>query len=142
MRGSKSLLERNLMILDLYAVISNLAVKVAHFLIGFFFSDVSYFCVACVCNDYHRKNQSRYSKMGLTSHLSYAYDAFSSSCVSFSLLLSLMKMALTNLTMKVLGLCSPAVRAFLHVLKYPLIVLVHCHLIESLYQFVVFVEYF
>ena len=62
--------------------------------------------------------------MGLTSHLSDAYNAFSSSCVSFSLLLSPMEMSLTNLTMKVLVPSSPPVCAFLHVLNYPLIVLV------------------
>ena len=59
--------------------------------------------------------------MGLTSHLSDAYDAFSS-FFSFSSLLSPMTMSLTNLTMKVLGPGSPLVRAFLHVLNYPLIV--------------------
>ena len=58
--------------------------------------------------------------MGMTSHLSDAYDAFSSSCVSFSLLLSPMKMSLTNLKMKVLGPGSPTVCAFIHVLNYPL----------------------
>ena len=41
--------------------------------------------------------------MGLRSHISDAYDAFSSYCVSSSLLLSLMNISLTNLTMKVLG---------------------------------------
>ena len=41
--------------------------------------------------------------MGLTSHLSDAYDSFSSSCVSFSLLLSPMKMTPTNQTMKISG---------------------------------------
>ena len=80
--------------------------------------------------------------MGLTSHHSDAYDAFSSSCVSFFLLLSPMKMSLTNQTMKVLGLGSPLVRAFLHVLNYLLIVLVDCHLIESTYPLVVSIEYF
>ena len=80
--------------------------------------------------------------MGLTSHLSDAYDAFSSSCVSFSSLLSLMKMSLKNLTMKVLGPGSPPVRAFLHVLNYLLIMLVDCHLIESSYPLGVSVEYF
>ena len=80
--------------------------------------------------------------MGLTSHISDAYDAFSSSCVSFSLLLSLMKMSLTNLTMKVMGPVSTPVCAFLHVLNYSLILLVDCHLIESPYMLVVYVEYF
>ena len=51
-------------------------------------------------------------------------------------------MSLTNLTMKVLVLGSPLVCAFLHVSDYPLIVLVDCHLIESPYPFVMFVEYF
>ena len=49
--------------------------------------------------------------MGLTSHLSDAYDAFSSSCFSFSLLLSPMKMSLMSLTMKVLGPGSHPVHA-------------------------------
>ena len=60
--------------------------------------------------------------MGMTSHLSDAYDAFSSSCFSFSLFLSPMKISLTNQTMKVLGPGSLLVRAFIHVLNYPLIV--------------------
>ena len=80
--------------------------------------------------------------MGLTSHLSDAYDDFSSSCVSFSLLLSPMEMSLPYMTMKVLGLGSLPVPAFFHVLNYPLIVLVDCHLIKSLYPMVVSVEYF
>ena len=88
-----------------------------------------------------RKNQSRRSKMGLTSHISDAYDAFSSSCFSYSLLLSPMKMSLTNLRMEVQGPGSLLVRAFLHVLNYLLIVLVDCHLIESQYTLVVSVEY-
>ena len=63
--------------------------------------------------------------MGLTSLISDAYDEFFYYCVSYSLLLSLMKMSLmTSLTMKVLGPVSPPVRAFLHVLYYPFIVLV------------------
>ena len=80
--------------------------------------------------------------MCLTSHLSDAYDAFSSSCVSFSSLLSPMKISVTNMTMKVLGPGLLPVRAFLHVLNYPLIILVDCHLIKSLYLLVVSVEYF
>ena len=65
--------------------------------------------------------------MGLTSHISDAYDAFSSSCVSISLLLTLMKMSpMRSLAMKVMGPGSPPVRAFLNVLNYPLIVLVDC----------------
>ena len=52
--------------------------------------------------------------MGLMSHLSDAYDAFSSSCFYFSSLLSLMKMSLKNLKMKVLGLGSPPVHALFH----------------------------
>ena len=98
--GSSSIL--NLMIFDLYAVISNCAVKVAHSLMGSFF-DVSDFCVACVCNYWHWKNYSHRSKMGLTSHISVAYDIFSSLYFSFSLLLNPMTMSLTNQKMKVLG---------------------------------------
>ena len=65
--------------------------------------------------------------MVLTSHLSNAYDVFSSYCVSSSLLLSLMKMSMmTSLMMKVLGPGSPPVRDFLHFLNYQLIVLVYC----------------
>ena len=60
----------------------------------------------------------------------------------FNWLLSPIKMSLMNMTMKVLGLGSPPVCAFLHVLNYPLIMLVYCHLIESLYPLVVSVEYF
>ena len=60
--------------------------------------------------------------MGMTSHLSDAYNAFSSSCFSFSLLLSPMPMYPTNQTMKVLGPGSLPIRAFIHVLNYPLIV--------------------
>ena len=51
-------------------------------------------------------------------------------------------MSLTNLAMEVQGPGSPPVRAFLHVLNYPLIILVDCHLIESPYPLVVSVEYF
>ena len=80
--------------------------------------------------------------MGLMSHLSDAYDTSSSSCVYFSSLLSTMKMSLKNLTMKVLGPGSTLVRAFLHVLIYPFIVLINCHLIESPYPLVVSVRYF
>ena len=79
--------------------------------------------------------------MVLTSHFSDAFDTFSSSCNSFSLLLSPMKMSLTNLTTKVLGPGSPPVCAFLHVFNYPLIVLVDCHLIKSPYPLVVSIEY-
>ena len=48
--------------------------------------------------------------MGLTSHLSDAYDAFSS-CFPFSLLMSPMNMSLMNLAIKVLGPGSPPVHA-------------------------------
>ena len=79
------------------------------------FSGVSSFCIICVCNHWRRKNQNRCSKIGLMSHLSDAYDAFSSYWVSSSLILSLMKMYLmTSLTMMVLGPDSPPVCAFLH----------------------------
>ena len=60
----------------------------------------------------------------------------------FNWLLSPMKMSLTNLTKKFVGPDSPPVCAFLHVLNYLLIVIVDCHIIESLYLLVVSVEYF
>ena len=67
--------------------------------------------------------------MGLTNHLSDAYDAFSSFCVSSSSLLSLMKMSLmASLTMKVMGPGSHPVFAFLRFLNYLLTVLVDCSL--------------
>ena len=47
------------------------------------FLDVSSFCIACVYNECHQKNQIRRSKMGLTSHLSNTYDAFSSCFLFF-----------------------------------------------------------
>ena len=80
--------------------------------------------------------------MVLPSHLSDAYDAFSSYCIYSSLILSLMKMSLmTSLTIKVLGPGSPLVRAFTHVLNYPLTVLVDFHVMDSPNPFVVSVEY-
>ena len=104
------------MMFDLYAVVIKFTVKVAHILIRSF-SGVSYLLVACVCNDCHWKNQSRLLKLSLTIHLSDAYDAFSSSFFPFSSLLSPMTMSLTNQTMKVLGLGSPWVRAFLSIFE-------------------------
>ena len=69
--------------------------------------------------------------MGLTSHLSDAYDAFSSLCFSFYLLLSPMTMSLINQMVEVQGPGSLPVRIFLHVLKYPLIKSFDCCLVES-----------
>ena len=67
-------------------------------------------------------------KMGMTSHISDAYDAFSSYCISSSLLLSLMKRSLmTNMMMMFLGLGSPPVCAFPSFLYYLLILLVNCN---------------
>ena len=51
-------------------------------------------------------------------------------------------MSLTNLRMKVRGLGLPLDREFLHVLNYPLIMLVDFHVIESPYPLVVSVEYY
>ena len=68
-------------------------------------------------DDCQWKNQSRRSNMGLTSQLSNAYDTISSSCFSFSSLLSPMTMSPTNLTIKVLGPYSLPVCAFLHVFE-------------------------
>ena len=68
---------------------------------------------------------------------------FSSYFVYSSLIFSLMKMSLmTSLTMMVFGPGSPPVHAFLHFLNYMLIVLVDCHITESINPFVVSVEYF
>ena len=55
--------------------------------------------------------------MSLASHLSDTYEFFSSSCFSFSSLLSPMTMSPTNLTIKVLGPYSLPVCAFLHVFE-------------------------
>ena len=76
--------------------------------------------------------------MGLTIHLSDAYDDFSSSYASFSLLSSLVTMILTNQMTTVQGPGSLLVRAFYHVLNYLLIelfdfCLVKSFLIESQY---------
>ena len=76
------------------------------------FYDVSYHCVAYIYNDCHRTNQDHCSKMGLTSHLSDAYDIVSSSCAYFSLLLSLMTRNPKNQMTAVQGPGSLLVRAF------------------------------
>ena len=83
-------------------------------------------------------NQSHHLRMGLTSHLSDAYDAFSSFSISFSEVLSLMTMNPTNQMMTDQGLGSLQVRAFCYVLNYFLIksfdfCLVESFLIESQY---------
>ena len=82
------------MVFDLNAVVSDFSVKHAHNLIGYF-SDGSYFYVACVCNHCHRTNQNCRSMMVLTILLSCAYDTFSSYHISFS--------SMTSLTMMVIG---------------------------------------
>ena len=80
--------------------------------------------------------------MGLTSHLSDAYDAFSSYLVSSYLILGLMKMYLmTSMAMMVMGPGSPPVCAFPHFLNYWLIVFVDCNVMESPNPFVVSVGY-
>ena len=61
---------------------------------------------------------------------------------SFSLLLSPMTMSPTNQMMKVQGSGSLPVRMFLHVLNYPLIMLVDCHLMVSHNTLEVCVEMF
>ena len=94
-----------------------------------------------------RKNHNRRSKMGLTSHLSNAYDTFSSFHVSFSLISSLTKISLmTSLIMMVLGTGLPEnlvylVCALFYFSKIPLIVFVDCHVMVT-NTFVVSVEYF
>ena len=77
--------------------------------------------------------------MGRTSHLADAYDAFYSSCASFSLLSSLMTLNPTNHMTTVQDLGSLLVRSFLYVLNVPLIksfdsVLIDSFLIKSQYS--------
>ena len=69
--------------------------------------------------------------MGLTSHIFDAYDDFSSSCASFSLLLSPMLMTPTNQMTTVQGPGSLLVHVFCYVLNYPLIESSDCCLVES-----------
>ena len=86
--------------------------------------------------------------MGLMSHLSDTYYAFSSHRVYFSLISNPTKISLTtSLTMKVLGLGLPEnlvclLRALFYFSKITLIVFVDCHVMESQNPFVVSVEYF
>ena len=69
--------------------------------------------------------------MGMTSHLSDAYDAFSSSCAYFSLLLIPMTMTPTNQMTEVQGPGYFQVRTFRYVLNYPLIESFDCCLVDS-----------
>ena len=92
---------------------------------------ISYLCVVYVYNDCHRTNQNHRLKMGLSSHLSDAYNNFSSSCASFSLLLSLMTMTTTNQMRTVQGLGYFPVLMFCYVLNYLLIESFDCCLGES-----------
>ena len=134
--GSSSIL--NLIIFDLYAVVGNFSVKVAHSLIGSFSRCFLSFR-HLVYNYCHWTNKNHRSKMGRMSHLSDAYDAFSSSCASFSLLSNMMTMTPTNHMTTVQGPGSLLVRAFCYVLNYPLIKsfdfrLVELFLVESQYS--------
>ena len=81
--------------------------------------------------------------MGLTGHLSYAYDNFSSYCVFSPLISSLTNMSLmTSLMMMVLG-PGCLVRVLVYFLNFTLIVFVECfQLMESQNPVVVSVEYF
>ena len=81
------------MIFYLYDAVRNIAVKRVHNLIGSF-SGLSSSYVDCVCKHYLQPNQNRRSVMGLTSHLSCVYDAFSSYRVSFYLMMSLTMLGL------------------------------------------------
>ena len=81
--------------------------------------------------------------MGMTSHPSDAYDAFSYYCVYSSFILSLMKMSLmSSMTIMVLGPGSFPFCAYRRFLNYPYIMLVDCNLMHSPNPFVAFVEYF
>ena len=95
------------------------------------FSNVSYLFVLYVYNACHRTNQNHRLNMGLTSHLSDSYDTFSSSCFSFSLVLSLMMTNLTNQMITDQGLGSLQVCAFWYVLNYLLIKSFDFRLVES-----------
>ena len=94
-------------------------------------SGVSYICVVYAYNDCPQMNQSHHLRIGLTSHLSNAYDTFYSSCFSFPLVLSMMTMDLTNQMMTDQGLGSLWVRAFCYVLNYFLIESFACRLVKS-----------
>ena len=72
------------------------------------------FYVSCVCNHCHRTNQNCRSMMGLTSHLSCFYNAFSSYRVYFS--------SMTSLTMIVIGTGQLVRAIFLFPLNIPLVV--------------------
>ena len=118
------------MIFDLYSVVSNLPLKL-RIVWSDHFPEFSYFCVVYVYNDCHWRNQNHRSKMGLTSYLYDAYDAFSSSCASFSLLLSPMMMTPTNQMTTIQGPGYLPVFTFCYVLNYPLIESFYCCLVES-----------
>ena len=95
-------------------------------------SNVSYLCVVYAYNDCPRMNQSHHLRMGLTIHLSDAYDTFSSFCFSFVLVPSLMTMNSTNKMMMDQGLSSLSVCAFWYVLNN---FLIESFLIESQYSY-------
>ena len=84
--------------------------------------------------------------MDLTSHLSDSCEAFSSYRIYFSLISSLTNISLmTGLTMMVLGPGLPLNLFYLlcaRFLKFPLIVFVDCHVMDSQNLFVVSVKYF
>ena len=69
--------------------------------------------------------------MGLTSHLSDAYDAFSSLCATFPLLLSPMAMTPMNHMASVQGPGYFPVCTFHCVLKYSLVESFNCCLVKS-----------
>ena len=58
------------------------------------FPDLYSYYLICVCNHCRWTNKNRCSVMGMTSHLSWISDAFSSYRVSFSLMMSLTIMGL------------------------------------------------
>ena len=121
-----------------YTLLSEILPLKLRIVLSYPFPVVSYLCVAYVYNDCHRTNQNHRSKMGLTGHHSDAYDAFSSSRASFTLLLSLLTMNPKNQMTTVQGLGSLPLCAFRCVLKYPLIksfdfCLVESYLVESQY---------
>ena len=62
------------MIFNLYAVVSNFTVNLAHNFKGSF-SDGPYFCISCVYSHFRQKNHNRLT-MSLTSPVSYVSDIF------------------------------------------------------------------
>ena len=88
-RWSGSLSSFNLMILIYILFSATLPLNVRIILLDPFFGRYSSYAI-CICNHYCRTNQNCCSVMGLTSHFSCLFGAFSSYSVSFFYLPELM----------------------------------------------------